>query len=299
MKTLHDLGEFGFIERFASQVHTGRNVVKGIGDDTAVIDTGGPDALLMTTDMLIEGAHFLRTLMTPQEIGRKALACSISDIAAMGGTPTYAVVSLGAPSNISAKLIEGIGKGINTLANEYGVSVVGGDTVRHARIVINVALLGTAPKGDVVFRKGARRGDSIFVTGALGNSFHNRKHLRFVPRVKEAHYLMKHARPTAMIDVSDGLAGDLGHILNESGTGAVIDEARIPLAKGASLEQALHDGEDFELLLTVPPGTAERLRLSKAFTFYEIGQITPGKGLVLLERSGKKRRIKAKGFEHF
>jgi len=299
MKTLHDLGEFGLIERFARQVTSGPGVVKGIGDDTAVIDTGAAEYLLMTTDMLVEGVHFLRTMMTAQEIGRKALACSISDIAAMGGTPTWALVSLGAPSNISAKLIEGIGSGINALAGEYGVSVVGGDTVRHGKIIINVALLGTVAKEDVVFRGGARRGDVIFVTGTLGNSFHNRKHLHFIPRIREAHYAVKEARPTAMIDISDGLAGDLGHILDESGVGAVIDEAQIPLAKGASLDQALHDGEDFELLLTVPSSSADRLRRCRKFRFFEIGVITPGRDLMLRERSGKKRRVRPKGFQHF
>jgi len=299
MKTLHDLGEFGLIERFARQVTSGPGVVKGIGDDTAVIDTGAPEYLLMTTDLLVEGRHFLRTTMSAHEIGRKALACSISDIAAMGGTPTWALVSLGAPSNMSARFIEEIGHGINALAGEYGVSVVGGDTVCHERIIINVSLLGTVARDEVVFRDGARPGNRIFVTGALGNSFHSRRHLTFTPRVKESRYLVQHARPTAMIDISDGLAGDLGHILSQSRVGAVIDAAGIPLAKGASLDQALHDGEDFELLLTVPAVSADRLRRCRRFRFYEIGEITAPRGLFLRDRAGKKQRLRPRGFEHF
>lgn len=299
MKTLQDLGEFGFIERFAENVRTGRDVVKGIGDDTAVIDMGSDEHLLMTTDMLVEGIHFLRTTMSPQEIGRKALACSISDIAAMGGIPTYAVISLAAPSNISATFIEGIGTGINQLAQEYGVSIVGGDTVKNDRIVINVALLGKAHKDEIIYRKGAKKGDIIFVTGKLGNSFKTRKHLNFTPLVKEAQYLIKTARPTAMMDVSDGLAGDLGHILKQSKVGAVIDEKKIPLANGASIKQALHDGEDFELLFTVKVKDADKLRKSKKFKFHEIGMITSGKSLMMIDRLGRKRKVELKGFEHF
>ncbi len=299
MKTLQDLGEFGFIERFASHMHKGKDVVKGIGDDTAVIDIGTEEYLLMTTDMLIEGEHFLRTVMSPQEIGRKALACSISDIAAMAGVPTYAVISLGAPSNMSAQFIEEIGQGINLLAKEYGVSVVGGDTVKNNRIIINVALLGRVKKSDVVYRKGAKKGDAVFVTGPLGNSFKTRKHLYFKPLIQEARFLVGHARPTAMLDVSDGLAGDLGHILKQSGVGAVLYEEKIPLAKDATLYQALHDGEDFELLFTVSSRDAEKLRAEKKFKFYEIGKIVSGNTLMLANRSGQKRKIEMKGFEHF
>ncbi|MEW5894310.1 MAG: thiamine-phosphate kinase [Candidatus Omnitrophota bacterium] len=299
MKTLHDIGEFGMIERFAKQVHSGRDIVRGIGDDAAVIDIGTEEYLLMTTDMLVEGLHFLRTIVSAQEIGRKALACSISDIAAMGGTPTYAVVSLGAPSNITVQLIEGIGEGINRLAKDFGVKVVGGDTVRNARVVINVALLGKVRKDEVVYRNGARKGDIIFVSGSLGNSFRTRKHIHFKPMVEEARFLVKNAKPTSMMDVSDGLAGDLGHILKQSGVGALLYEDKIPLAQGAGVHQALHDGEDFELLFTVNPKDADNVRRSQKFKFYEVGKIVPGNSLMLSDARGKKRKIEMKGFEHF
>ncbi len=299
MKTLQDLGEFGFIEHFAQQFHAGRDVIKGIGDDAAVMDMEGDEYLLMTTDMLVEGTHFLRTTMSAQEIGRKALACSISDIAAMGGRPTHAVISLGVPGNLVYQFVEDIGKGISLLAKEYGVSIVGGDTVKNTRMIINVALLGRVKKTDVIYRKGAKKGDIIFVTGALGNSFKTRKHLHFKPMVEEAQFLVQHARPTAMMDVSDGLAGDLGHILKQGRVGAVLYEDKIPLASGATLYQALHDGEDFELLFTINPSEAAQLRQTKRFHFFEIGKIVSGEALMLMNSSGKKRTIDMKGFEHF
>jgi len=299
MKTLHDVGEFGLISQIAKDAPVERGVVKGIGDDAAVLDIGTEEYQLFTTDMLVEGIHFLRTMMSPSDIGHKALGCSISDIAAMGGIPTYAVVSLAAPSNISAKFIEGIAQGMNALAKAYGVSMVGGDTVRAMRIVINVALLGRVKKEEVVYRSGARKGDIIFVTGALGNSLKTQKHLQFRPRVAEARFAVTQAKPHAMMDVSDGLAGDLGHVLRESKVGAVIEEARIPLAKGASLQQALHDGEDFELVMTVPPERADALRHSKKFHFYEIGRIVSGKSLTLATKDGRKQFVAPKGFQHF
>ncbi len=298
-ETLADIGEFGFIDHITERAHVEQGVIKGVGDDAAVLDCGAEEYLLYTTDMLIEGMHFLRTIMSPQEIGRKALACSISDIAAMGGVPTFAVVSTGAPTNTARSFLEGIGEGFNALAKEYHVSLVGGDMTRSNRLVINVALLGKVGKQDVIYRAGAKKGDSIFVTGALGNSFKNRKHLHFTPRVKEAQFLIRQARPNAMIDVSDGLAGDLGHILKQSGVGAVIRAEQIPLAKDATLEQALHDGEDFELLFTVPAEQAEILRRSKRHHFYEIGTINSKKGLYLVDAKGRKREIEPKGFEHF
>ncbi len=296
---LADVGEFQLIERMIVNAHQGQGVVKGPGDDAAVLDCGGAEDLLLTTDMLIEGVHFLRTMMSPEDIGRKALACSISDIAAMGGLPTFAVVSTAAPSNMCADFLERVGAGFNALAKEYGVSLVGGDMVKGTRYVINVALMGRVAKGQAVYRKGARPGDRIIVTGGLGNSFRNCKHLHFQPRVAEAQYLVRHARPTAMIDVSDGLAGDLGHILKQSGVGARLFRDRIPLAEGATVEQALADGEDFELLATVPADRAEALRKAGKYHFYDIGEITARRRLVLVDGQGRAHEIEARSFTHF
>ncbi len=299
VQTLADIGEFAFIDRITAQANVEEGVVRGAGDDAAVLDCGAEDYLLYTTDMMIEGVHFLRTVMTPQEIGRKALACSISDIAAMGGIPTFAVVSTGAPHNTVRSFMEDIGQGFNDLAKEYHVSLVGGDMTRSNRLVINVALLGKVKKDAVIYRAGAKKGDCIFVTGVLGNSFKNRKHVHFEPRVKEAQFLIRNARPNAMIDVSDGLAGDIGHILKQSAVGAVIHAEKIPLAKGATLEQALHEGEDFELLFTVSADKADVLRRCKRHRFFEIGTISSKKGLFLVNAKGRKQEIQPKGFEHF
>ncbi len=271
-------------------------MVRGIGDDTAVVPLDAKRYLLLTTDMLMEGVHFKRNA-PPRLIGHKALACSISDIAAMGGRPRYALVSLGVPGNLSWAFVRDLYKGMDALARESGIAVVGGDTIKSAKLVINVALAGEANKADVVYRSGARPGDLIFVTGPLGKSLSTGWHLKFVPRVKKSRYLVRRVKPTAMIDISDGLAADLGHILEESKVGAVLEEKRIPRRAGASVRQALYDGEDFELLFTVSRRKAALLKRNK---FYPIGEIVHrSKGLALRNKSGKLTKISKRGYTHF
>ena len=249
--------------------------------------------------MLMEGVHFEREA-PPRSIGHKALACSISDIAAMGGLPRHALVSLGVPENLSWRFVRDLYKGMDALAREFGVAIVGGDTIRGAKVVINVALTGEAGKGGVVYRNGARPGDLIFVTGALGKSLPTGWHLKFVPRVNESQYLIRHAKPTSMIDISDGLAADLGHILEESKAGAVLEEAKIPRRSGAHLRPALYDGEDFELLFTVSRENAALLSRQKRFRFYPIGEIVRrAKGLLLKSKTGTLTKIGPRGYRHF
>ncbi|MFP4472873.1 MAG: thiamine-phosphate kinase [Candidatus Omnitrophota bacterium] len=298
-ETMKDIGEFAFIQRLIGTEENVHGVIKGIGDDAAVLDSPGNDVLLLTTDMLVEGAHFLRTTMSPQEIGRKALACSVSDIAAMGGSPTFAVISVAAPSNITTEFLLGVNEGVKTLAEECGVAVVGGDMTAHSRVVINVALLGRVEKDRVVYRRGAKRGDRIFVTGPLGNSFETKKHIYFQPRVEEARFLVSEVGPSAMIDISDGLAGDLGHIMSAGKCGALLNEEAVPCADGADLVRALHDGEDFELLFTVSEKAADIVRQQTRFRFYELGHMTSGKNLLLEDKKGRRHRIVPKGYEHF
>src|SRR3989338_7822718 len=240
---LSQIGEFGFINLLRKYKGSGAAVVEGrkprggyghepyvvhgIGDDTAVVPLDAKRYLLFTTDMLMVGVHFTRTAPA-RAIGRKALACSISDIAAMGGLPRYAVVSLGVPGNLSWDFVRDLYKGMDTLARQFGVAIVGGDTIKSEKIVINVSLTGEVSKKDVVYRRGAREGDQIFVTGPFGKSLSTGRHLKFTPRVTEARYLIRHAKPTSMIDISDGLAADLGHILEESKVVAILEENEIP-----------------------------------------------------------------------
>src|SRR3989338_1104945 len=279
-----DLGEFGLIEKIRKYAPMTAGVVKGIGDDTAVLRHTRDKYLLFTTDMLVEGTHFKRR-MGGAGIGHKALACSISDIAAMGGVPTHAVVSLGVGPKMPLRFVKDVYKAMGALAKRFGISIVGGDTVRSDQVVINVALLGEVEKKHLVTRSGAKPGDWIFVTGTLGRSLATGKHLNFTPRLKEAQFLVRNFKPSAMIDVSDGLAGDLNHILKASRVGARLWEEAIPRTKGATLQQALTDGEDFELLFTVREKQAVRLLKF----FFPIGEIT----------ADTREQIHARSYTHF
>lgn len=298
-KKLSELGEFGLIDLLKKYQSSRTPVIKGIGDDAAVVPLDARRYLLLTTDMLMEGVHFKRTA-PPRSIGHKALACSISDIAAMGGVPRYALVSLGVPGNLSWAFVRDLYRGVDKLAREFNIGVVGGDTIKSAKLVINIALTGEARKSDIVYRGGARPGDRIFVTGPLGKSLPTGWHLEFIPRIPQAQYLARHVKPTSMIDISDGLAADLGHILKESKVGAILEEGKIPRRAHAGAREALYDGEDFELLFTVSSRRAAILQRQKRFSFYPIGEIVHrGKGLALRDKSGKLTRISKRGYTHF
>jgi len=289
---ISQLGEFGLINALKKYAPISKEIIKGIGDDAAVLPYNKNEYLLLTTDMLAEDTHFTRR-MPPQAIGHKALACNISDIAAMGGNPSFAVISIGIPKNLPVQFIKDIYKGINQLAVQFNVSIVGGDTIKTDKIVINIALLGVVEKILLVTRDGAKPKDLIFVTGLLGNSFKSGRHLNFVPRLAQARFLVEKFKPSAMMDISDGLAGDLNHILKASQVGARLDLDSIPKNKGANLSQALNDGEDFELLFTLSPNKARSLMdwqvQQKSFYFYPIGVIT----------NDVKEKINAQSFTHF
>jgi thiamine-monophosphate kinase len=304
MKTLADVGEFGWIEHLRRRTTPGKGVRVGIGDDTAVLVGTGAKDLLFTTDMLIEGRHFRLSEATPAQIGRKALAVNLSDIAAMGGTPTHAVVSVGFPARTPLALAEGISKGMRVLAQKYRVNIVGGDTNRSDRVVISVALLGEAPKGGSVLRSGACPGDIVFVTGSLGGSYASKRHLTFDPRLAESHFLVKRFRPTAMMDISDGLASDTRRLAKASGVDILLVEEcvpRAPLVK--STAHALSDGEDFELLFTLSPRNAARLTLARPkglAPFTPVGKVLRGDGHVrLLRVDGSVTPLRETGFDHF
>jgi len=294
------LGEFGLIERIKRQIKTDSTVIKGSGDDCAVLKYDRDRYLLFTCDMLVEGVDFTRK-DNPYLVGRKALAASASDIAACAGLPHYALVSLGIPKRSSVKLLDKVLEGMRDLARQYKINIVGGDLSSARQLVIDVSMLGFVEKKYLALRSGAKRGDIIFVTGTLGGSILG-KHLRFIPRIKEARYLVENFKINSMIDISDGLAQDLGHILKESRVGAVIYEGLIPLSKQArNLKDALYTGEDFELLFTLSRKEARVvLERQKTSLFTPVGEIIDGKPkLILVDSKGKESIIQAKGFRHF
>lgn len=299
-RLLSSLGEFGLINVLARNLPVSGEVIVGIGDDTAVMKCGSKKYMLLTTDMIAEDAHFKRS-DSPVLIGQKAMSCNISDVAAMGGVPKFAVISIGLPKGLSVEYVAKIYQGLEKRAREFGVMIVGGDTIKLDKVIINVALTGEVEKKSLVKRSGAKKGDWIFVTGPIGKSFGSGHHLSFKPRLKESRYLAQHFQPSAMIDVSDGLAPDLGHILEASQVGARLKEGKIPRRHQASLKEALYDGEDFELLFTLSPKNTEKfLRTKKPFPFYHIGEITERKGkIMLLDKNLQVKEIQPKGFEHF
>lgn len=293
------LGEFGLIERFRRAIKTDSSVVKGSGDDCAVIKFDKARYLLFTCDMLVEGIDFLSN-ENPYLIGRKAVASSVSDIAACAGLPRYALISLGIPRKTSVEFVDKLFKGMLTLCKRYKINIVGGDLSRLKKLTIDVSMLGVVEKKNLVLRSGAKKGDIIFVSGELGGAVYG-KHLRFTPRIKEARFLVKNFKINSMIDISDGLAQDLGHILKEGNVGAVIYEGLIPLSeKAANLNDALYRGEDFELLFTMSHKEAKRLLLKDPSHFRPVGEITEKKyGLKLVDKKGKEKTIAIKGFVHF
>ncbi len=309
------MNEFELIARLTKSLPTNENVVVGAGDDCAVLDLGVPDKLILfKTDAVVEGIHFTRET-SPEKIGRKALARCLSDIAAMAGTPTAALVTIALPENFDVEFVAKIYDGLNSLAEKYGVAIVGGETTTNPeRILISIALLGTFPRGKQILRGGAKVGDAIFVTGELGGSLAGR-HLEFEPRLAEARWLAEHFTVHALIDVSDGLGGDLRHILNASKVGAHILKSAVPISRAAKLRArggdttkpafvaALTDGEDFELLFTLASKDAVKLvdAWHKKFPGLKlscIGKIVAGEGISIRDKIGT-HTFNAHGYVHF
>ena len=309
------MNEFELIARLTRSLPANKSVVVGAGDDCAVLDFGLADRLLLfKTDAVVEGVHF-KPETAPEKIGHKALGRCLSDIAAMAGTPGAALVTLGLPRNFDPTFLEHIYIGMNALARKHEVAVVGGETtVNPERIFISVAVLGSVPRGKAVLRSGAETGDAIFVTGELGGSLAG-KHLDFEPRLAEARWLSQHFSIHAMLDISDGLAGDLPHILKASRVGAELLASTIPISSEARqaaktapsakppLLAALTDGEDFELLFTVAGRDAVPLldAWKKQFPNLPlacIGRITAAEGITIRDKNGA-RSLTAHGYDHF
>lgn len=309
------MNEFELIRRLTRSLPTNPSVVVGPGDDCAVLDMGLPDQLLLfKTDAVVEGFHFTPAT-APEKIGHKALGRCLSDIAAMAGTPIAALVTIALPRDFDPTFVEAIYGGMNELARRHEVAVVGGETTTNpGGTLISVALLGSVPRGKGVLRSGAEAGDAIFVTGELGGSLAG-KHLEFEPRLAEARWLAQHFPPHAMIDISDGLAGDLRHLLTASRVGAELLATSIPISREARLAAkarasakppllaALTDGEDFELLFTVASRDAVSLLDAWREQFPKlaitcIGRIKAGDGITIRDKHGA-RPLSAHGYVHF
>lgn len=342
--SLRDIGEFGLIQRIAHKAkRRDASVLVGIGDDAAVItsplsplikgEMGGVVPLLVTADSLVEDVHFRRN-SPPDALGWKALAVSISDIAAMGGVPEHYLLSISVPEGISVEYLDLFVKGMADAAKKYKLSLIGGDTTSSPdKLYISVTVLGRGSER-VLLRSGARPGDKIFVSGTLGDSAlglkileketENKKvertgrftdspirrflidrHLRPVPRVKEGVELAKSGMVTSMMDISDGLLGDLGHICEQSRVGARIWLDRLPLSRGfmglsggyGGIELVLNGGEDYELLFTV--GEKDDIFSKCRSTYRCIGEILREKDIEVIDKDGCPYTTKKRGYEHF
>ena len=311
-------------------------VMLGLGDDAALVEMGSHLGIL-TADMMVEGVHFDRGTVSASDLGYKALAVNVSDVAAMGGSPRYGLVSLGLPEDIEASWVVELYGGLRDAAGEYAMAVVGGDTSRAERLVVSVAVTGEVARGGAVTRSGARPGDRVVVTGALGASAGGLKllqapphdvvqtvssdwgrtllnsHLRPAARVGEGQTLAQ-SGATAMMDVSDGLAKDLGRLCEASEVRAAVVLDDVPVALSLKeladvlpdvepLALALEGGEDYELLATLPPTAVRRAASKLAERFgtqlTDIGEIREGRGLVAIESDGKERPLEPRGWDHF
>jgi thiamine-monophosphate kinase len=331
---LQDIGEFGFIDRIsAGCLIRPDSIVQGIGDDAAVIHSPADEVLLVTTDLLVERVHFLRTATTGFNLGHKALAVNLSDIAAMGGTACEAFVSVAIPDDCGLDYLDDIYRGMKDLAARHRVNILGGDTTgSRADLVINVAVAGTAPETQVLFRSGAQVGDVICVTGYLGDSRAGlhlilnsltadtpalqtlfEAHILPRPRLGEGRFLAACGAVRAAIDLSDGLSSDLGHILSCSRVGARIEDRKLPLSASLiefcrqfgfdPVNYALAGGEDYSLLCTIDPEAFDRVAQAYARRFdpplFAIGEITGSGCLERVGADGRIMRVSSSGWDHF
>ncbi len=330
--TVGTLSEFGLIARITKLVPSadGR-LVLGIGDDCAAFRQNSEKLLLVTCDIQLEGRHFLKERIAAKELGLRCAAVNLSDIAAMGGAPLYAVVSLGLPPQTSASWVDGLYAGLRESLSRFDASVIGGNITSSDMLIIDITLLGEVAESEMLRRSTAKSGQAILVTGHLGASAMGRlaldrklrpskslaplvkAHRTPMPRVAEGRVIAASRLATAMIDVSDGLAGDLGHICEMSNVGASLDASSLPIspqtlsvARSLNLDPlhvALHGGEDYELLFTCPKehaqSLASRIRRETGTPVAVIGETTAAKGIVLKRPGGKRQPIEPKAWDHF
>ncbi len=333
---LASLGEKKLIERISFQVEEFQKkdtrIITSIGDDTAVITDESKKAILLTTDAMVDSVHFVLDAIDPEDLGYKSIAINVSDIAAMAGSPEFAVITLGLCNKIDVQFIDSLYDGMLEAGKEFGVSLVGGDMCMSPTMFINVTMTGESKLDRLCLRKDATNGDVIMVSGALGAAAAglevNRHNLRISPDTKE-YVLKRHNRPrprvleakiaadsgaNAMQDISDGLATDLNHILKASECGATIFEQQIPIDRGVeevarhigktALDLALYGGEDYELVFTIPRGKAEKIdqmnNSKEAAPMTKIGEITDSKsGIYIVDAKGMVHELVKQGYEHF
>lgn len=324
---LSEIGEFGFIYSVQEKCRNNPGVLLGIGDDAAATSLTPGMILLSTADLLAEGIHFDLAWSDPTNLGRKSLAVNLSDIAAMGGAPRYALLSLAIPPKLSFEFMESFVSGFLEQADKFGVSLIGGDTSSAKdALVISVTLLGEQYPEKIVKRNGAAEGDIICISGTLGDSALGLKllkdgsrsgeavqrHLNPVPRVGLGKALAERAIPTAMIDISDGLSADLGHILKASAKGAKVYLDSIPLSGNFKQSVSknspdyyrlpLSGGEDYELLFTLHPSKlreAKEVAAATGAVIAVIGEITGTGDLFLALGDGSSYDVVSQGYDHF
>lgn len=333
MTTVAELGEFGVIARITAGLPKSPDVIAGVGDDAAVLDIGGNEVLVATCDALVEDTHFRLRSTNPQDIGRRALAVNLSDIAAMGARPRFALISLLMPPTLDVAVLDAIYAGLREEAAQFDVALVGGNIARNAeRLIIDITLLGTAMRNRLLRRNSAKPGDVIMVTGNLGSAAAGllvledeqlvakiapenlvgvlAAHRTPVPRVAAGRWLAEQGVKTG-IDVSDGLAADLSHICDASGVGACIEAESLPIQPEVAMiamltgqepqDLALFGGEDYEILFTAPADRADVLAHALFITTgvgaTAIGTICEGSALTLLHQ-GKQSPLRSTGWDH-
>ncbi|MEE9276489.1 MAG: thiamine-phosphate kinase [bacterium] len=336
-KEVGELGEFALIERLCARLRPSfqrSEVIVGIGDDAAVIDAGGGRCWVVTCDVQVQGRHFPAKGVSGFHVGHKALAVNISDIAAMGGRPRYAIASLGMRADTPVSFVEEVYDGLNSVANRWSVLLLGGNVTRtEESFFIDIFLMGEAERESVLLRSTAKAGDQILVTGSLGDAaagLHLVAHpeiqvrddthtiltyafLRPQPRVEEGLAIAQLRLASAMMDLSDGLTGDLGHLCRASGVGAVLWAHALPLSASAlelasltrdnPVEWALSGGEDYQLLLTAPvsavPALQEGVRAAGGLPLTPIGEIVPASQGIRLKQGDELTPITSRAWDHF
>lgn len=330
---LKEIGEFGFIHRFATRFdELIKKNEKGIGDDCAVFEANEQENYLVTTDLLVEDIHFLRTKISAYELGQKSLAINLSDIAGMGGTPLFSFLSLGIPDNLEISYLDSFMEGFYQLSSQHKVPLMGGDTTKSPdKLIINVAVIGICKKEETRLRSMAQESDIICVTGNLGNSAGGLKvlldnldlseenkqlvgfHHNPIAQVAEGKFLARQMSVHAMMDISDGISSDLEHILKASGKSAVVFLENLPINQGLKnvakkqtwnlLELAVSGGEDYELLFTMQANDFERLNIDffKQFkkNIVKIGEIRKGNAKIKWLLNDREIPFFSKGFDHF